>query len=322
MIMALVKLKPAFKDYLWGGTKLKENYNKETDLAIVAESWELSTHKDGQSIVDSGEYKGLPFQDYLNKLGREALGRNGNAFERFPMLIKFIDAKGNLSIQVHPDDAYGQRVEKEYGKTEMWYILEAEEGASLYYGTNTEITKEEFRERIENNTILDVLKEVPVHKGDVFFIAAGTIHAIGAGIVICEIQQNSNSTYRVYDFGRVGADGKPRELHIEKAIDVSNLTPLTSDFKPAGDVENYEGYHRAMMASCDYFTTYIYDVESLCDVEVDDNSFASFVVVEGAGTITQGDNELEMKKGDSFFVSAGSGKVTLSGNCRFILSRV
>lgn len=320
--MAIVRLKPAFKDYLWGGTKLKESYHKETNLDIVAESWELSTHKDGQSIVDSGEYKGKPLQEYLDILGRDALGTKGKEFDRFPMLIKFIDAKGNLSIQVHPDNAYGLRVEKEYGKTEMWYILEAEEGASLYYGTKEEITKEEFRKRIENDTILDVLKQVPVHKGDVFFIAAGTIHAIGECIVICEIQQNSNSTYRVYDFGRVGADGKPRELHIEKAIDVSNLKPLTSDFKPCGQVKTHDGYTSAMMATCDYFTTFVYDVATSCCVNVNADSFASFVIVEGEGQISNEDTTLAMQKGDSFFVSANSGNVRIEGNCRFILSNV
>ena len=246
----------------------------------------------------------------------------GNAFEFFPILIKFIDAKGNLSIQVHPDNEYALRVEKEYGKTEMWYILDAEEGASLYYGTNKEITKEEFRARIEDNTILDVLKKVPVHKGDVFFIEAGTIHAIGEGIVICEIQQNSNTTYRVYDFGRVGKDGKPRELHIEKAIDVSNLTPLESDFKPIGEEKDYGTYKCAMMATCEYFTTYVYDVKSECSVKVDEESFASFVIVNGEGSIESDDTMLSIRKGDSVFASANTGKVTIKGNCRFILSKV
>lgn len=320
--MPLIRLTPAYKDYLWGGTKLKEDYNKHTDLDIVAESWELSTHKDGQSIVDSGNDKGMLFGDYLEKAGKEVLGTKGAAFAFFPMLIKFIDAKGNLSIQVHPDNEYALRVEKEYGKTEMWYILDAEEGASLYYGTNTEITKEEFREKIENDTILDVLKKVPVHKGDVFFIEAGTIHAIGAGIVICEIQQNSNSTYRVYDFGRVGKDGKPRELHIEKAIDVSNLKPLTSDFKPCGKWMNKKAYKYAMMATCDYFTTYVYEVKSECCIQVGDDSFASFVIVDGEGSIASTDSMLSLRKGDSFFAPANTGEVTITGNCRFILSKV
>lgn len=320
--MALIRLTPAFKDYLWGGTKLKENYNKNTDLDIVAESWELSTHKDGQSVVDSGNDKGMLFGDYLEKAGKEVLGTKGAAFEFFPMLIKFIDALDNLSIQVHPDNEYALRVEKEYGKTEMWYILDAEEGACLYYGTNTEITKEEFREKIENDTILDVLKKVPVHKGDVFFIEAGTIHAIGAGIMICEIQQNSNSTYRVYDFGRVGKDGKPRELHIEKAIDVSNLKPLTSDFKPCGEWIDNKTYKSAMMATCEYFTTYVYEVKSECSVQVNEDSFASFVVVDGEGSIESADTMLSLRKGDSFFADANTGKVTIKGNCRFILSKV
>ena len=321
--MAIVKLEPAFKDYLWGGTKLKEDFHKKTDLDIVAESWELSTHKDGQSTVVTGPYAGKKLGEYLEIRGKDALGTKGSAFEFFPILIKFIDAKGNLSIQVHPDNDYALRVEKEYGKTEMWYILDAEEGASLYYGTNKEITKEEFRERIENNTVLDVLKKVPVHKGDVFFIQSGTIHAIGAGIVICEIQQNSNTTYRVYDYGRVGADGKPRQLHIDKAIDVSNLKPLESDFKPQGELEEHQGYNRAMMASCEYFTTYIYEVESECEVDVDEESFASIVIVEGNNVVVESkETMLGVRKGDSVFADANTGKVKIKGKCKFILSRV
>ena len=321
--MAIVKLEPAFKDYLWGGNKLKKDFHKETDLDIVAESWELSTHKDGQSVVVTGPHAGKKLTEYIEILGKDALGTKGKAFEFFPILIKFIDAKGNLSIQVHPDNEYALRVEKEYGKTEMWYILDCEEGASLYYGTNREITKEEFRERIEDNTILEVLKKVPVHKGDVFFIEAGTIHAIGEGIVICEIQQNSNTTYRVYDFGRVGADGKPRQLHIDKAIDVSNLTPLESDFKPQGEWETYNGYKRALMASCEYFTTYIYEVDSEAVVDVDDESFASIVIVDGENVTVESDKTiLGVRKGDSIFADANTGKVKVKGACKFIVSRV
>lgn len=320
--MSLVRLAPAFKDYLWGGTKLKERYYKRTDLDIVAESWELSTHKDGQSTIDSGKYKGMRFDAYVKLMGKEVVGTNGATFESFPMLIKFIDAKKDLSIQVHPDNEYAQRVEKEYGKTEMWYIVEAEEGAHLYYGTNQELTKEEARMRIKNDTFLDVLNCVPVHKGDVFFIEAGTIHAIGAGIVICEIQQNSNSTYRVYDFGRVGKDGKPRELHIDKAMDVSNFKPLTSNFKPQGDWVTHEGYTCAMMGTCAYFTSYIYEVTRTCTFHVDEKSFASCIIIDGEGTIQSDDTLLSTQKGDSFFVDANTGNITIQGKCRFILSNV
>lgn len=316
--MEIMKLKPAFKDYLWGGTKLKESYHKQSELSIMAESWEVSTHKDGPSVIANGSYAGKTLPQFIESVGRDVLGTKGKAFEDFPMLIKFIDAKGNLSIQVHPDNEYAKRVEHEYGKTEMWYILDAEEGATLYFGTNQEVTKEEFHKKIENDTVLDVLKKVPVHKGDVFFIEAGTIHAIGEGIVICEIQQNSNSTYRVYDFGRVGADGKPRQLHIEKALDVSNLKPLESDFKPCGKMEKQDGYDCTMLGTCEYFTTYLYNVESTCTVEVNEESFVAVIILDGEGTIDQE----SFVKGDSFFIPANAGKVSIQGNCQFILAKV
>ena len=290
--MSIIKLTPAFKDYLWGGTKLKENYGKKTDMDPVAESWELSVHPDGPSIVASGEYQGLSFPKYLEKKGKGVLGTKGNTFEFFPILIKFIDAKQPLSIQVHPDNEYALRVEHEYGKTEMWYILDCEPDSFLYFGVNKEITKEEFERRIHDNTLLDVLKAVPVHKGDVFFIKSGTIHAIGAGIQICEIQQNSNTTYRVYDFGRVGKDGKPRELHIQKAIDVSNLSPIESTLNG---------------------TTTLY---------VDDESFGSILLIEGNATIENDGTTLEVNKGDSVFIDANSGDVKITGNCQWIYSRV
>lgn len=316
--MSIIQLEPAFKDYIWGGTKLKEKYNKHTDLDIVAESWELSVHKDGASTVASGEYKGLSFPEYLEKKGKQVLGTDCEKFDRFPILIKFIDALQPLSIQVHPDNEYALRVEGEYGKTEMWYILDCEPDSFLYFGVNREITKEEFRKRIEDNTLLEVLKAVPVHKGDVFFIKAGTIHAIGAGIQICEIQQNSNTTYRVYDFGRVGKDGKPRELHIDKAIDVSNLLPIESDFKACGPESTDAGSRTVKLASCEYFTTYETTVDTKTTIHVDQSSFVSIIVIEGECTITNGDTVIQARKGDSIFADAGSGDVTIEGKCQFI----
>ena len=220
-----VKLIPALKDYLWGGTKLKTVYHKQSDLDTVAESWELSTHPDGQSVVASGMYTGRTLEEYIQENGCEILGSRAMKFDHFPILIKLIDARDNLSIQVHPSDAYALTHEGEYGRTEMWYILDCEEGASLYYGLKTAITQQELRQRIKDNTLLCVLNRVPVHKGDVFFIEAGTIHAIGKGITICEIQQNSNTTYRVYDYDRRDKNGCPRPLHIEQAIAVSSLRP-------------------------------------------------------------------------------------------------
>lgn len=215
--MAILKLKAPCKDYIWGGNRLREEYGKELDSDKIAESWELSCHKDGQSMIVGGEFDGKTLSDYIEAKGKSAvLGKNCDRFEYFPVLIKLIDAKDNLSVQVHPSNDYALRVEGEYGKTEMWYIVDCDPGAELLYGFKHEISKEEFAERIANNTLLEVTNNVPVHKGDVFFIESGTLHAIGKGILIAEIQQNSNTTYRIYDYGRVGKDGKPRELHVRR----------------------------------------------------------------------------------------------------------
>lgn len=319
--MPMVKLQAAYKDYLWGGTTLKEQYGKTTDLEIVAESWELSTHPDGQSVVSSGPDAGMPLQAYLEKLGEGCLGTSVDPSTKLPILIKLIDAQQPLSIQVHPDNEYALRVENEYGKTEMWYIVDCQEGASLYFGVNQSLTKEEFKKRIEDNTVLEVLKEVPVHKGDVFFIKAGTIHAIGAGIVICEIQQNSNTTYRVYDYGRVGKDGKPRELHIDKALDVSYLQPIESDFKPMGPEIEDENATTVVLASCEYFTTFETKLHGTSTIDVDEESFASMIILEGEMTLKNGDTTLNVTKGDSVFISANSGIVEMNGNCQYIYSR-
>lgn len=311
-----VKLLPAFKDYLWGGTKLKTSYNKKTDLDIVAESWELSTHKDGQSTVCGGDFDGLTLTDYIEKNGSGVLGKNAEKFDRFPILIKFIDALGNLSIQVHPNDEYALRVEGEYGKTEMWYILECDDNAYLYYGVNREITREELRERIENNTLLEVLNKVPVHKGDVFFIPAGTIHAICSGIVICEIQQNSNTTYRVYDYDRRDKNGNPRELHIDKAIEVSRLTPSPAVPKPD------ESAADAVLASCDKFTARRLNVTAPMSLDITEDCFNSLIITEGSGTLEMNGQIMKLEKGDSIFIPAQNGSYTLNGNCCVILSYV
>lgn len=320
--MAIVKLHPAFKDYIWGGTKLKELYNKETDMDPLAESWELSTHKDGESEVVTGPYAGLTLSQYIEKKGRWILGKDCEKFDRFPILIKLIDAKQPLSIQVHPDNEYALRVEGEYGKTEMWYILDAEPDSYLYFGVNRHTGREEFGKAIKDGTVLDLLRKVPVEKGQVFFIKAGTIHAIGAGIQICEIQQNSNTTYRVYDFGRVGKDGKPRELHIDKALDVSIFDPIESDFQPIGERVEDGQAGTEMLATCDYFTTFETEVHGRVTIDQDEDSFGSIIMTEGSAIIANDGEELHANKGDSIFIDAGSGKVDITGNCSYIYTRV
>ena len=317
--MSVLKLTPAFKDYLWGGTKLRDDFQKDCDFDKIAESWELSCHKDGNSVVANGEDAGLTLAQYIEKHGKGILGTDCEKFENFPILIKLIDAKDNLSVQVHPNNEYAMRVEGEYGKTEMWYIVDCDEGATLLYGFNKEISKDEFAQRIENNTLLEVTNAVPVKKGDVFFIEAGTLHAIGKGILIAEIQQNSNTTYRIYDYGRVGKDGKPRELHVEKAKEVTDLCPAKA--YPETPVEQKDGYTIKLLSSCDYFTTYAVEVESKAVLEADATSFNSLLVLEGEGTV-YGDDIVDFKKGDSIFVTANSGKYAVEGKCSFVLTKV
>ena len=310
-----IKLLPVFKGYIWGGNKLKTKYNKRSDFSVIAESWELSAHPDVQSVVSGGEYDGCTLEEYITKAGKEVLGTKAQDMDYFPLLIKLIDAKDNLSVQVHPNDEYAFAHEGGYGKTEMWYVLDCEPNAYLYYGLNRTLTKEEFRQHIENNTILDVLNKVPVHKGDVFFIPAGTIHAIGAGIVICEIQQNSNTTYRVYDYNRKGKDGKSRELHIDKAIDAANLVQ-TPELLPIPQ-ENI-----ALLVGCKYFAVYRLRIENKATVKIDRASFHSLIVTEGSGVIHLSNTETTFDKGDSIFIPAQNECYEVIGECEIVLSHL
>ena len=314
--MKIEKLSPAFKDYIWGGVKLREVYGKPCGYDRVAESWELSTHPAGQSKISGGELDGMELSEYF-RLHPEVLGKNCGEFANFPVLIKFIDAKNPLSIQVHPSDEYALKEEGEYGKTEMWYVMDCEPGAYLYFGVNREVSQEEFRQRIADNTVEEVLNRVEVHPGDAFFIQSGTIHAIGAGILICEIQQNSNCTYRVYDYGRRGADGKLRELHIDKAMAVSRLTPSEG----AGTVpapRNIPGGTAARLGECRYFTTDRYVVETEVSVAVGGGSFLSLTAVEGSGQVIGPENTVDFKPGDTIFIPAGTGSVTVRGSATVV----
>lgn len=319
MQMQPLILIPPIKDYIWGGTKLRDEFGKESKLERLAESWELSCHKDGGSVIANGEYAGKTLAEYIEERP-ETLGTNCGRFEFFPVLIKLIDACDNLSVQVHPDNEYAQRVEGEYGKTEMWYIVDCDEGASLIYGFKEEISKEDFRKAIETNTLLDKVNSVPVKKGDVFFINSGTLHAIGRGILIAEIQQNSNTTYRVYDYGRVGADGKPRELHIEKALDVTNLTPAEPYKLP--DPQKLEGRTVRQLADCEYFTVSREEIETETLLCADEASFNHVLVLEGDAALVSDFGEVKLKKGSSVFVPAGTGAYTIKGKCSIIITEI
>lgn len=297
--MAIFKLKPACKHYLWGGRRLIDEYKIETEEKILAEAWILSAHKDGMSEILTGEFAGKTFGEYL---------KQERIFENFPILIKFIDAEKNLSIQVHPDDSYALKNENQFGKDEFWYILDAEPNAFIYYGFKQKISKKEFARRIKENNLLEVLNKVEVKKGDSFFIPAGTLHSIGAGVLLAEIQRNSNVTYRIYDYDR----GRP--LHIEKALDVTNLFPPVP-------VKNF-----SHLVNCKYFTVDKINLDGKIVSEirgtVDEKTFLSILIFNGSGKIFACDEEVIFQKGDSIFISANSGDWKICGSCEALLTTI
>lgn len=312
--MSILKLKPSCKDYIWGGNRLKEEYGIAYEGEILAEAWELSCHPDGPSYITNGKYAGSTLKEYIDSEGKEVLGTHCRRFRDFPILTKFIDAKDNLSIQVHPDNRYALKNEGQYGKTEMWYVMDAGENAFLYYGFRREIDREEFARRIREDTLLEVLNAVPVQKGDVLFIESGTIHAIGKNILIAEIQQNSNVTYRVYDYGRVGKDGKKRDLQIEKALAVTNRIPI---------IKNKSSYPH--VADCDYFTVDKLNLDGRMMHRMEgcvlEESFVSILILDGEGTIFCKE-QVEYQKGDSLFLPAGSGAYVIEGKCDALITTI
>ena len=261
-----------FKDYLWGGTRLRDEYGKQTELDPVAESWELSCHRDGPATIANGDCAGMVLAEYVAMDKASVLGKGWNAEEDFPILVKFIDAKNPLSVQVHPDDSYARVAENDNGKAEVWLVLAAEPGASLVYGVNRELSRDEFAELIRSDRLDEVLNRISVQPGDVVFVPPGTLHAIGGGLLIAEVQQSSNATYRVWDYGRVGADGKPRPLHIEKTLDVAKLYPTPVPAIP-GDKACGEGWQEITLAHCEYFTVRRLELDGSIVVDSSDESF-------------------------------------------------
>lgn len=302
----MIKLTPSLKDYLWGGNQLKDRYGIESDLDIVAEAWELSAHPDGESVVATGRHKGLAFSKYIETVGKSVLGWKCSPLQSFPMLVKFIDAKGNLSIQVHPDDDYALEHENQYGKNEMWYVVDAKDGSGLYVGFNRHVDKDEVRRRVKDNTITDVLNFYPTKPGDIFFIPAGTVHAICEGNLICEIQQSSNCTYRLYDYDRRDKFGNPRELHLEKALDVLNY-------------KKYEATKGNV--SCKYFENEVVEITEKT-IRLNDDRFLSIIVIDGEGEMSIGDYRLVVKAGDSIFVPAQKNTLKIIGKMKLAISHI
>ena len=307
-------LKPVFKEIVWGGNNLRDMYGFETELNNIAEAWMLCAREDGDNIIVNGDCAGMSFTEYV-KANKEKLGTKGAKYGEFPLLIKFIDAKADLSVQVHPDDDYARIHENSYGKTEAWYILDCEEGAELIYGFNKNLTREEFKSSIEDNTFLDYVNKVKVKKGDVFFINAGTLHAIGSGILLAEVQQNCNTTYRVYDYNRM-VNGKPRELHVEKAIDVTDTVPPTRNGDPdSAPVVKGDATEQAL-CQCEFFKMDTLDIDGNYTIDVTDESFVSRLVLEGSAVI----GGVDVVAGDSIFVEADFGKLEINGKIKVLVS--
>lgn len=310
------KLKPAFKDYLWGGSQLKTEFGKQTACEPLAESWELSAHPDGPSVIADGPLAGLPFTEFVQKYPNE-WSQSAPEGAQFPLLVKFIDAEQSLSIQVHPNDTYARQVEGEPGKTEMWVILQAKPGAYLYYGFAHEVSKEEFARRIQDNTLTEVLHKQPVQAGEVYFIPAGTIHAIGAGILLAEVQQSSNSTYRVCDFGRLGADGKPRPLHLLKALDVTQRCPAQAD-SFGGQAAEKGPLGSLLLAACPYFVVGRLQLKEKVNGQ-GTGEFLALLCTEGSARLLCGGQKLEIAKGDCAFIPASAPEFTLEGQAEILL---
>lgn len=312
------RLMPAFKDYLWGGERLKTEFRKQTDTSPLAESWELSIHKDGPSVIAEGEWRGKTLPEFLSA-HPEALGTDCPA-GGLPVLIKLIDAKQQLSVQVHPTEEYAQRVEHEHGKTEMWYVLAAEPGAELLYGFKKEISKADFCAHIQDGTLLEDINAVKVQPGDVLFIDAGTLHGIGAGIVIAEIQQNSNSTYRIFDYQRRDKDGNLRELHIDKALDVTERCAPKRNTKPFGPEIQRDGYTETLLGLCDYFSVTRIRVSSSAQLCADARSYHALLCTNGTAQVELDGQNASLNKGETMFMPAGCGAYTLSGHCELLVT--
>lgn len=315
-------LKPIGKDYLWGGQRLKDDFSKNIDMTPLAETWECSTHPDGLSLVTGGIFDGRTLKSVLEEhpeYAGDTLLPNGE----LPILIKLIDAREDLSVQVHPDDDYARINEHgSLGKKEMWYVLDATPSARLVYGFSHNIDKTTLRKNLQQGTIEKYLQYVPIKKDDVFYIEPGQVHAIGAGALIAEIQENSNLTYRLYDYGRTDKNGQPRTLHIEKALDVANLHSSTEPRQPMRVLRYQRGCASELLCRCKYFQVerllISTEQEEKVDCRASERSFQVLLCVEGHGNLFSIGTSLSISRGDCIFVPAGCETLKLDGKMQLL----
>ena len=301
--MAFLRLKPVYKHSLWGNTRLKEQFNKQTDASVISESWELSVHPDGYSLIDSGNHKGKTLAEYLGFK------------ENFPLLIKFIDTRQSTSIQVHPTQKYADKQEDVQAKTEAWYIADADKDAFLYMGFTKDMTEQEVRDKIQNNTLSEVLHKIPVQKGDLYFVPAGLIHAIGANILLYEVQQNSNTTYRLYDFNRRDQEGNLRALQVKEALEVMDFSVYHPE-QILKEIHIENGYEQKDLLNCDYFRISEITIHEKYSFTAQ-KPFMVFTCLNGEGIIYDKQESLTFRKGDTVY-SDTEGILTIKGNCEVI----
>ena len=314
-----LKLSYITKSPLWGGRRLLDGWGMKAEADTVGEAWMLSVRQKEMSIIENGPLAGMTMREYIDQYGGTAV--IGTAYDGgdFPLLVKLIDACDKLSVQVHPNDDYAARVENDRGKTEMWYIVEADEGAEIIYGLKDGMTAEEFRSAVREGKLADTMCHCPVHAGETYFIPSGMLHAIGAGILIAEIQQNCDLTYRVYDYERRGADGSLRELHVDKALDVT--VPFTEDEVNAIRYECGAASEQTL-AHCRYFKTDKLVITESAEWKVDEVSFAFLLCLDGQGVIRVGDTSYEIGRADGFYLPANLGDVSLEGQMTLLAARM
>ena len=306
-----LRFEPVYQPYIWGGTRLRERLGR-TELPegeIVAESWEVSDRDDGMSVVSNGPLKGKTLRELLEAHGEDILG-TGRTHARFPLLVKVLDAAKTLSVQVHPNDETAVQYGGE-AKTEMWYVLEADPGAVVYCGLQPGVTPEAFREAIEGNALEPLMKTIPVKAGDAIFVPGGRVHAIGSGCLLLEVQQNSNTTYRIYDWGRVGNDGTPRALHIEKALEVTLWEDGADALTPAEPRPPLAGMRREKVMASPYFLLERLEVSEVSTLPADEESFQILFAIDGAVTVSANGESVHLPRGASVLLPSAMGVAEL-----------
>ncbi|WP_026835013.1 type I phosphomannose isomerase catalytic subunit [Eubacterium xylanophilum] len=316
------KLDSVLKDYIWGGHELERMYGKEVRGNTIAESWELCSISDGINTVRNGIFKGKKLNQIFDEFP-EYVGYSYSRNDRFPLLIKFIDAKSSLSIQVHPSDELANAEAGEEGKAEMWYIISAKPRAYIYYGFKQQLGEKQLREAIETGEIVRYLNKVEVHPGDVFYIKPGTIHAIGAGVVLAEIQQSSNTTFRIFDYNRRDMYGRARELHREEALRVLDTSPIIPNQVHENNIINVPGGEIRQLIECEYFSVMRLNIKNgKMKFWCDPMSFHSLLIIEGEGVLENKGKKYSFKAGDSWFLPAGFAEYYLEGNAEVLLTKM